>query len=231
MTTFKTHLLSVALAFCATVVHAQLSGGPAATGAQDKAFGGGAPPQAGRRVASILAGDPTAKKDDAARSAIQRIELGTPRLIFAPDGSISNIHTQVATPRKRNDTARTIHEPGTATLPTIPGNHIERTTPEKPGDSVPVIRKQLQRHVAYYDEPKNTAIKEEGFMFDQTPVRDWKLYFKNGNVEQEGSYDMRGRKHGIWKVYSSDGSLKETQTYVDGKLTAPPAETTPPPGN
>jgi hypothetical protein len=224
MTTFKTHLFTLAVAFCATVVHAQRSGSPA---------------EAVGRVASILAGDPNSKKDNAAHSAIQRIELGTPRVIFAPDGSISKIHSQGAVPPKRRDNARTIREPGAPLPPAAPGNHIERTTPEpdtgtrnpERGGSSPLTRPQLQRHVAYYDEPKNTAIKEEGYMLDQKPVRDWKLYHQNGKVEQEGSYDMRGLKQGDWKIYSSDGTLKETQSYVDGKLTDPPAETTPTPGN
>lgn len=46
---------------------------------------------------------------------------------------------------------------------------------------------------------------------------DWKSYFKDGKTFFEGNYDKDGRKQGIFKTYDTDGMLKSTETYKNGK--------------
>lgn len=46
---------------------------------------------------------------------------------------------------------------------------------------------------------------------------DWKLYWSNGKVSEEGKY-VSGRKDGIWKRYREDGSLDTILKYDNGRL-------------
>ena len=46
---------------------------------------------------------------------------------------------------------------------------------------------------------------------------DWKLYWSNGKVSEEGKY-VSGRKDGVWKKYREDGSLDTILKYDNGRL-------------
>ena len=46
---------------------------------------------------------------------------------------------------------------------------------------------------------------------------DWKLYWSNGKVSEEGRY-VSGRKDGVWKKYREDGSLDTILKYDNGRL-------------
>ena len=46
---------------------------------------------------------------------------------------------------------------------------------------------------------------------------DWKLYWSNGKVSEEGEY-VSGRKDGVWKKYREDGSLDTILKYDNGRL-------------
>ena len=45
----------------------------------------------------------------------------------------------------------------------------------------------------------------------------WKLYWSNGKVSEEGKY-VSGRKDGVWKKYREDGSLDTILKYDNGRL-------------
>jgi antitoxin component YwqK of YwqJK toxin-antitoxin module len=45
----------------------------------------------------------------------------------------------------------------------------------------------------------------------------WQAYYKDGKVFFEGKYDKDGRKQGIFKTYDTDGILKSTESYKNGK--------------
>ena len=46
---------------------------------------------------------------------------------------------------------------------------------------------------------------------------DWKLYWSNGKVSEEGKY-VSGKKDGVWKKYREDGSLDTILKYDNGRL-------------
>lgn len=46
---------------------------------------------------------------------------------------------------------------------------------------------------------------------------DWKLFWDNGNILEEGRY-TNGRKDGDWKRFQSDGTVDNIKKYKDGKL-------------
>ena len=46
---------------------------------------------------------------------------------------------------------------------------------------------------------------------------DWKFYWSNGKVSEEGKYKS-WRKDGIWKTYREDGSLDTVRKYDNGRL-------------
>lgn len=43
-------------------------------------------------------------------------------------------------------------------------------------------------------------------------------YFKNGKIELSGNYDNNGDKNGVFKTFFKNGTLKNIQTYINGKL-------------
>ncbi|MFH0865011.1 MAG: hypothetical protein V1904_02365 [Bacteroidota bacterium] len=45
----------------------------------------------------------------------------------------------------------------------------------------------------------------------------WQAYYKDGKVFFEGKYDKDGRKQGIFKTYDTEGILKSTESYKNGK--------------
>ncbi len=51
---------------------------------------------------------------------------------------------------------------------------------------------------------------------DGQKVGNWKCYYANGNVSQEGSY-TQGKKTGIWRLYHDNGKIAGEGTYVDDK--------------
>ncbi|EGQ80040.1 MORN repeat protein [Fusobacterium animalis ATCC 51191] len=46
---------------------------------------------------------------------------------------------------------------------------------------------------------------------------DWKFYWSNGKVSEEGKYKS-WRKDGVWKKYREDGSLDTVIKYDNGRL-------------
>ena len=46
---------------------------------------------------------------------------------------------------------------------------------------------------------------------------DWKIYWSNGKVLEEGKYTS-GRKDGVWKKYREDGNLDSILKYENGRL-------------
>jgi hypothetical protein len=43
-----------------------------------------------------------------------------------------------------------------------------------------------------------------------------KTYFSNGNLKGVESYNLEGKKHGVWGYYNEDGSLDYKEVYKDG---------------
>ena len=43
-----------------------------------------------------------------------------------------------------------------------------------------------------------------------------KTYFSNGNLKGVESYNLEGKKHGVWEYYNKDGSLDYEELYEDG---------------
>ena len=46
---------------------------------------------------------------------------------------------------------------------------------------------------------------------------DWKFYWSNGQVSEEGKY-RNGRKDGTWYKYREDGSIDTVIKYDNGRL-------------
>ncbi|MBR0072817.1 MAG: hypothetical protein IJP95_03180, partial [Bacteroidales bacterium] len=78
-----------------------------------------------------------------------------------------------------------------------------------------VVSASAQKFVKYYDEEK-TQKSVEGQYSGKTKVGDWTLYHPNGKVYQQGSYDNRGDKVGVWKTFYDDGSKCAEETYGNG---------------
>ena len=47
-------------------------------------------------------------------------------------------------------------------------------------------------------------------------IDNWKFYYKNGKLEQEGKYLSKERPHGLWKWYYEDGSKWREENFERG---------------
>lgn len=75
--------------------------------------------------------------------------------------------------------------------------------------------------------PVRADIYDSGMIVASGPIDsgdvqegDWKEYFMNGKLKDEGKYD-KGLKVGEWKYYFSDGKKFESGKYANGKQTGP----------
>ena len=72
--------------------------------------------------------------------------------------------------------------------------------------------------ISYYDGD-TTQIREIGYVAPdgKTKVGEWVLYNRDGTMNSSASFDNKGNKHGAWKVWCTDGSLKVEMYYEHGK--------------
>lgn len=56
----------------------------------------------------------------------------------------------------------------------------------------------------------------EGTYKDNIKIGQWKYYFENGNLEQIGSYDSKGRAKGKWIWYYPNKSERRIETFFEG---------------
>lgn len=72
------------------------------------------------------------------------------------------------------------------------------------------------KYVEYFPNPKD-KIKSEGMYTENFPTGEWKYYYENGKISNQGSFGKKGLKDGVWKTYTPDGVLYSDDTYSNGK--------------
>ena len=72
------------------------------------------------------------------------------------------------------------------------------------------------RYQKFYDkEQRHTAV--EGMMSDDSVrIGQWTWWHQNGKVYQQGTYNDRGEKTGVWKQFYDDGSRCAVECYGTG---------------
>src|SRR6185503_14237954 len=76
-----------------------------------------------------------------------------------------------------------------------------------------------QSHRKFYEDG---AIAEEAQVKDSCgesnpcPVDEFKRYYRNGNIWQEGSNQRTGYRTGIIKTYYPDGKIEKEEVYISG---------------
>lgn len=66
----------------------------------------------------------------------------------------------------------------------------------------------------YYE---NGRVKAEGKYVDSKPVGQWKYYYQDGTLEQEGTFNNRGRHIGEWIWYYQNGYVWKKEFFENGK--------------
>jgi antitoxin component YwqK of YwqJK toxin-antitoxin module len=56
-----------------------------------------------------------------------------------------------------------------------------------------------------------------GYSYNKKPIGFWKSYYANYHLAEEGNFDTKSEKEGIWKRYREDGSLQTVTEYKNGK--------------
>ncbi|HRY31527.1 MAG TPA: hypothetical protein P5531_01005 [Bacteroidales bacterium] len=66
----------------------------------------------------------------------------------------------------------------------------------------------------FYDDGRKKA---EGRYKDGKRIGYWKFYYWNGNLEEEGNFDQRGRADGDWKWYHETGTVLREMAFTNGR--------------
>lgn len=67
----------------------------------------------------------------------------------------------------------------------------------------------------YYIEPEG-QIKSKGKYKDGNRIEDWKFYFANNQLQQEGKYLKDGKPTGLWRWYYKSGKLLREERFRKG---------------
>ncbi len=67
----------------------------------------------------------------------------------------------------------------------------------------------------YYEDG---YVKGIGKMKDDKFIGPWDLYNEKGRLTGKGTFNSNGNRDGAWVWYNSQGKIKETAQYLDGKL-------------
>lgn len=65
----------------------------------------------------------------------------------------------------------------------------------------------------FYESGKLLA---EGSYKDDVRIGEWKFYFPNGQLEQQGRFLVNGKADGTWNWYYSNGKLRREETFDQG---------------
>jgi len=79
-----------------------------------------------------------------------------------------------------------------------------------------IIDEQGERQGAWKEFYLSGKILAEGNYKDNIKIGLWKYYFQNGNLEQIGSYDSKGRSKGKWTWYYSNKNIRRQENFFEG---------------
>jgi antitoxin component YwqK of YwqJK toxin-antitoxin module len=89
-------------------------------------------------------------------------------------------------------------------------------------DSGNLLTSGLYKKGAKEEEWRENFVDEHYSVFsnyrkDELIDYNWVAFYENGKTFFEGNYDKENRKQGLFKIYDTDGSLKSTESYKNGK--------------
>ena len=61
------------------------------------------------------------------------------------------------------------------------------------------------------------AFKARGLYLNGNKTNQWTYYYSNGNIEQKGIYDKKGKTQGTWEWFYESGKPYRTEFYTNGK--------------
>jgi len=74
----------------------------------------------------------------------------------------------------------------------------------------------MRNKIGIWTEYHNSGeFKGKGLYTNDKRTGDWIFYYPNGNIEQKGKYDKKGRAQGEWKWFYENGSLLREEQYVN----------------
>lgn len=74
----------------------------------------------------------------------------------------------------------------------------------------------IRNRIGIWTEYHNTGeFRGKGMYADDKRTGDWIFYYPNGQIEQRGKYDKKGRAQGEWKWFYENGSLMREESYLD----------------
>lgn len=75
---------------------------------------------------------------------------------------------------------------------------------------------ETNNHVQTIKEVETVKTKEEGTYQNGVKVGNWKYFYENGKISQEGVYNSKGKPIGEWKWYYESGNILREENYVNG---------------
>jgi antitoxin component YwqK of YwqJK toxin-antitoxin module len=72
----------------------------------------------------------------------------------------------------------------------------------------------LKYYLGFWETGDTSSI---GYSYNNKPIGFWRSYYANYHLAEEGNYNSRNAKEGIWKEYREDKSLKKVTEYKNGK--------------
>ncbi len=74
----------------------------------------------------------------------------------------------------------------------------------------------MRNKIGIWTEFHNSGeFKGKGLYANDKRIGEWIFYYPNGQIEQRGKYDKKGRAQGEWKWFYENGALMREEIYID----------------